>query len=1002
MLICTVTLTPVAPHSHLPPIQMVQPEGGPAVRFNALGTTELLDAGGRSIEAVLSQPKRLALLAYLCIARPVGFRRRDELLALFWPESDDARARAALSQALHRLRGGLGPESILTRGDEVAVDGARVASDVAALDRALAEGRLDEALALYRGDLLPGLVLGDVPEFERWLDGERAALRERASRAAADGVERARARGAPADAVRWARRAVELAPYDEAAVRRCVTVLAEQGDVAGAVRCFEEFDARLRRDLELEPAAETVALLGRIKGARARAALAPTPPAAAVVTPADTSPAAPPPPPRPPPPPARSRATLRPALLIAAGVALVGLALTVMPRRPRSDGSPVSQRVLVLPFTVRGDSGLAFLREGMVDLLSTRLDGLAGVQAVDPHAVLAGGRGKAGSEPTPAQGAALARQLGAGMFLTGGVVGVGGGVEISASLFDSTGQRAALLSARAPSLAALSAAVDDLARQLAASHLQGPARRLSRLAALTTDSLAALRAYLTGEQELRRSRFAPAVEAFRAAVAVDSAFALAWFRLAVALEWTQASSPERQAAAERALATSGRLTERDRMLVRAYHAYSYGSLEEAEATYRRLVTLFPDDIEAWYGIAEVLFHAGPLRGQPMAQAEPAFRRVLALYPDHVEARLHLARLLALRGDRAALDSLVGPLLSALPPQGGQGLRLRVLRAAVTGDTAAAAALVPEVAALAEGDILETVGVVASMAGDLDGAARLARLLAGPAHPPRWRVAAHVQLAYIATAEGRWIEARRELEAAGRDDPVMALLGRAFLSALPWLPLSAAERDSVRRELAAWDPSRLTPVSLSLYPMLPDLAPGLRAFGLAALASVNGDSDGARAGFAALAALGPLAAPRPRDWELAANARALAALESGDAGRALSALEGLRPGAGSASFARTYPYTHALERWLRAEALRRAGRAREALDWYETFTQYLGLVDVPFLAPAWLRQGQVLEELGQRAEARAAYQRVLARWWRADPLLEPLIREAQEGLARVSR
>jgi hypothetical protein len=386
----------------------------------------------------------------------------------------------------------------------------------------------------------------------------------------------------------------------------------------------------------------------------------------------------------------------------------------------------------------------------------------------------------------------------------------------------------------------------------------------------------------------------------------------------------------------------------------------------------------------------------------MTQAEPAFRRVLALYPDHVEAGLHLARLLALRGDRAAMDSLVGPLLSALPAPGGQGLRLRVLRAAVVGDSAAAAALVPEVAALAEGDIVETVGLVASMAGDLDGAARLARLLAGPAHPPRWRVTAHVQLAYLATAEGRWVEARRELEAAGRDDPVMTLLARAFLSALPWLPLPAAERDSVRRELAAWDPSRLTSVSISLYPMLPDLAPGLRAFGLAALASLNGDSDGARAGGAALAALGPLAAPRPRDWELAANARALAALAGGDAGRALAALDGLRPGAGSASFARTYLYTHALERWLRAEALRRAGRAREALDWYGTFTQYLGLMDVPFLAPAWLRQGQVLEGLGERAEARAAYQRVLARWRRADPLLEPLVREAQEGLARLSQ
>mgnify|MGYP000256064646 CR=1 FL=1 len=44
---------------------------------------------------------------------------------------------------------------------------------------------------------------------------------------------------------------MDLSPHDESAVQRCIAVLAERGDLAGALRCFEEFDTRLRRDLEL-------------------------------------------------------------------------------------------------------------------------------------------------------------------------------------------------------------------------------------------------------------------------------------------------------------------------------------------------------------------------------------------------------------------------------------------------------------------------------------------------------------------------------------------------------------------------------------------------------------------------------------------------------------------------------------------------------------------------------------------------------------------------------
>src|SRR5260370_7014272 len=85
------------------------------IKLGMLGTLSLSDADGREVRSVLRQPRRLALLAYLAAATPRGFHRRDSLLALFWPELDQEHARAALRQALHVVRDGLGADVILTR-----------------------------------------------------------------------------------------------------------------------------------------------------------------------------------------------------------------------------------------------------------------------------------------------------------------------------------------------------------------------------------------------------------------------------------------------------------------------------------------------------------------------------------------------------------------------------------------------------------------------------------------------------------------------------------------------------------------------------------------------------------------------------------------------------------------------------------------------------------------------------------------------------------------------
>ncbi len=75
-------------------------------------------------------------------------------------------------------------------------------------------------------------------------------------------------KGHPADAVRWARWGFERSPYDENGLRRLLNRLVAAGDRAGAVLAYEQFAQRLSADLELQPSAETVALVETLRMGR--------------------------------------------------------------------------------------------------------------------------------------------------------------------------------------------------------------------------------------------------------------------------------------------------------------------------------------------------------------------------------------------------------------------------------------------------------------------------------------------------------------------------------------------------------------------------------------------------------------------------------------------------------------------------------------------------------------------------------------------------------------
>ena len=230
-----------------------------------LGGLDLRSADG-SLGAILRQPKRVALLAYLATAPNKLMRRREELIGLFWPDAEPDSARHSLRQALYVLRRELGSGVLLTRGDEeVGLDDRSLESDVARFEELSRSGQPSRAFDVYAGDFLPGFFLDGAPEFERWLAVERLRLRRMAAAAAWEASRLATQRGEGAAASHLARAAVELDPFDEKALYRLIELLDGLGDRAGALAAFDHFETRLANEYSAEPSPETRRLVARVR-----------------------------------------------------------------------------------------------------------------------------------------------------------------------------------------------------------------------------------------------------------------------------------------------------------------------------------------------------------------------------------------------------------------------------------------------------------------------------------------------------------------------------------------------------------------------------------------------------------------------------------------------------------------------------------------------------------------------------------------------------------------
>jgi TolB-like protein len=299
---------------------------------------------------------------------------------------------------------------------------------------------------------------------------------------------------------------------------------------------------------------------------------------------------------------------------------------------------PSASTLAVLPFSpVTSDSALVRLGRDLASTVSASLDGVGEIRAVDRLTVMAQAP-EGGAALTLSEAAALARRLGATSVVHGSLARDGSRVRLDVGLF-TTDSLATL--ARQSVIAApesLSALTDSLVWKLLGDIWRHGRPPTPTLGAITTRSVDALRAYLDGERESIRGNLLEASAAYGRAIAADSSFWFAYFRLGNVAGWAEGDV---DSAIEQAYWTHRHLLpERERLLIEAARVDS--GLFRQRARLEDIVQRYPDYWPAWWMLGDNLSHVYGHIGSNTADTRRALQRVVELNPRMVLAWGHLA------------------------------------------------------------------------------------------------------------------------------------------------------------------------------------------------------------------------------------------------------------------------------------------------------------------------------------------------------------------------
>jgi serine/threonine protein kinase/tetratricopeptide (TPR) repeat protein len=730
------------------------------------------------------------------------------------------------------------------------------------------------------------------------------------------------------------------------------------------------------------------------------------------------------------------------AVLLAVLTATIGLAR-------RSPGPPrgVNPRhsILVLPFdNLRDDRSVEWLRDGSVSMLGLNLSQWNDLTVIDHerlHDLLAQHGLKVGDDIGLDMARRLAREAGVWTVVLGDYTPAGDSLHLVARVYDvASGKRVDVARADDRSGPDVRPLFDQLAAKLL--DLSGAPNEIRiGLARSTTNSLEAFRGYLRGVEQLNRWDLAGAERDFQRAIAVDTTFGLAYYKLALTRGWmigTEDSVSDRLML--RATTYSANLPARERMVINAYRAFIGSQYEEARSLYNQLIARDKGDADAWYGLGEAWFHdtAGVNEAPFWTESLRAFKRTLALDPNYALAYDHVHFMLSLAAANHPVYALLpGDSFAVTRTSTGRALMDTVTVRAAVQRARSEALSTARTWVSTQPTTLRAHGAMVNAyvsAGNYGSAlSELNRFrLATPLHPELPFVEARVRFA-SGEVDRAAAQLRVALDSAASKDfrlyqgtptVVSDIAAAANVFAYQGDLTNAAKTldlaDQVRQEVIShpeWTGSQGGGWKRAMLGELYAAAGGPPS----ALRDIwQGAAEAARmapteqrkhiAHTGASAAIGlftGLAADTTALHELqvisgepaAKEVRALLAVSRGDSAAARRTL------AEPESTTYGKHMYRVLTEPLAAQAYYLLGDYEttiRVLEGYQPSALQTGGFDSGWgmLGRVRLLRGAAYERLGRRSEAREQYREVLAQWKKADAALQPFVQQAQQGLARV--
>jgi tetratricopeptide (TPR) repeat protein len=265
--------------------------------------------------------------------------------------------------------------------------------------------------------------------------------------------------------------------------------------------------------------------------------------------------------------------------------------------------------------------------------------------------------------------------------------------------------------------------------------------------------------------------------------------------------------------------------------------------------------------------------------------------------------------------------------------------------------------------------------VAVEADDVLGTEQFARALVDESVSPTSRAFGLRLLAQTSLAQGRWEDARAQLDTAMVLDRDLAIGQLSLVATMPFVPLNRLEVERIRDLVRDWQPR--SDSTSSDESMRDDMCDLLRLHRLGVLSVRIGDIESARRAVADLDTY--VSPPRTRRYAntVAQSIRAHISADQGHLTEALAALDAADWEGPSALFA-----AEASDRFFRASLLESLGRTSEAVKWYSSIAER-SAYELPYLAPAQLRLAGIAKAYGDTRAARAHTDRVAQLWRHAD-------------------